>query len=749
MGILDTNLCAPLNQSVHQVELSNNPLDLHVPAVPASTTLYFNKGGCYVLHYVLTGNKEYEYNALSPQVMWVYYNNSALDGPSLASAEFSSSGSQIYVTFGSETDRAQKQGVFPCQQLLDFEGSTRAGCRWSNSTTVVVVLDSKATVVPGDDITLVADTVKARCPPRRRCDNWPYSAASTASITSNPSPVMPSAEIAYAPSMGYCSELVVDASRSTGGGGRSLYYKWTVKEKLGGSIFVENANISSYLNTKANPPAPSSVMFSDISKYKVIEFGLPRLAIPNVYLKKSAVYEIILTLANFMGGTTYSQAMYINVVGELAIPSVKISPFSTSISRSEPLSLFADAKISKCSSATSLSYTWRVGGGGVSSSSSDPRYFRVGVNKLQAGKTYSINCTVTDNTGVLNSASATVIVKRSAIDVAIAGGNRVIGSGTPLVLDASSSIDPDSDEVAAKAMRFNWTCTLGGSSFGQPCLGYASDGISLQPLTIAGVKPSVGFLPQGAYIFSVVGTTKDGRTASASATITVVAGRPPSVNINIQCDATTSTTCSLARINPSKKLTISGYANISSTSSRKMTPYVSEWTNEEGVFNDGKSLKAVTSSPLSNTAQAADGMLFYSLVIKQDSFMDGSSYTFRLRVTNKAEASSSAYAEISFTTNAAPTSGTFAVTPSKGYVLTTSFSLIDEGWVDDADDYPLSYSFYYTNPSDTDKKRNTITSGSLYASTSTILPEVRVLVHKIVLNQATEVCYKLSLTLSF
>jgi len=62
----------------------------------------------------------------------------------------------------------------------------------------------------------------------------------------------------------------------------------------------------------------------------------------------------------------------------------------------------------------------------------------------------------------------------------------------------------------------------------------------------------------------------------------------------------------------------------------------------------------------------------------------------------------------------------------RGYVLTTTFSLIDADWVDDTDSYPLYYSFYYSDPSDIDQKQDTITAGSLYPTTSTMLPEVRI-----------------------
>ena len=451
--------------------------------------------------------------------------------------------------------------------------------------------------------------------------------------------------------------------------------------------------------------------------------------IPTRYLIRSATYEIILTLTNFLGATSSSTPIYVGVVAERALPSVKISPSSASIYRSEALDLFADATISTCSDATSLSYAWHVSGGngaGIAPFSSDPRHFRVAANKFVAGNTYSINTTVTDSAGNANTASATVTVKRSAIDVSISGGNRAVGASTALTLDASGSNDPDSDD-GAQSISFNWTCSRGDVNFGQPCLAYASDGgWSLSPLSLIGMKPYVGYLPQGTYTFTVIGTTKDGRSDSAATTIVVVGGTPPSVKVDVQCD--TGSSCNLARINPSKKVIIEGYANVTSSShagSSRKPLYVAQWTNEEGTFNDGKSFTSATSSSLSQTVQAMSGMLSFSLVLKGDSLVDGSSYTFRLTVASRTDPTSSGYSEISFMTNAAPTSGTFDVTPLRGHVLTTSFSLSDEGWVDDADDYPLYYSFYYIDPSDPKQKVNNLAANSLYPSISTLLPEVR------------------------
>ena len=53
----------------------------------------------------------------------------------------------------------------------------------------------------------------------------------------------------------------------------------------------------------------------------------------------------------------------------------------------------------------------------------------------------------------------------------------------------------------------------------------------------------------------------------------------------------------------------------------------------------------------------------------------------------------SSYADVAVVVNAPPTTGAFTATPAAGEVLITDFDLACVGWVDDADDLPLRYSF--------------------------------------------------------
>lgn len=68
------------------------------------------------------------------------------------------------------------------------------------------------------------------------------------------------------------------------------------------------------------------------------------------------------------------------------------------------------ASISECSLAKTLSYRWSLIGPSAlfSSTSWDPRAFRLPPNSLEAGTTYNVTVTVTDNLGQASNASTQV-----------------------------------------------------------------------------------------------------------------------------------------------------------------------------------------------------------------------------------------------------------------------------------------------------------------------------------------------------
>ena len=84
-----------------------------------------------------------------------------------------------------------------------------------------------------------------------------------------------------------------------------------------------------------------------------------------------------------------------------------------------------------------------------------------------------------------------------------------------------------------------------------------------------------------------------------------------------------------------------------------------------------------------------------------------------------------AFGEVVLTVNSPPSAGVMTVTPSTGYSLQTSFVGTQSGWIDDVEDYPLSYDFLYQLTSNVVVGQPTvftIISSSALSSASTVLP---------------------------
>ena len=66
-----------------------------------------------------------------------------------------------------------------------------------------------------------------------------------------------------------------------------------------------------------------------------------------------------------------------------------------------------------------------------------------------------------DASGQNNSASVTIAVGKSTLVALIDGGDRTVGATSALVLDATESYDPDTEELtgANAGLSFTWSCT--------------------------------------------------------------------------------------------------------------------------------------------------------------------------------------------------------------------------------------------------------------------------------------------------
>ena len=86
----------------------------------------------------------------------------------------------------------------------------------------------------------------------------------------------------------------------------------------------------------------------------------------------------------------------------------------------------------------------------------------------------------------------------------------------------------------------------------------------------------------------------------------------------------------------------------------------------------------------------------FPLVIKATALVPGLRYKFRLSAFFIGS-STTAFSEWGFTTNEPPRPGFLQVEPQSGMAMMDAFDLHALSFTDDADDFTLTYTFYYTD----------------------------------------------------
>jgi len=317
---------------------------------------------------------------------------------------------------------------------LTFVGASAATCFWVSRTAIVATLGRSATIVPGDSVVISSEAgIRSGPCGYQDCSCWNATSNAVEVEAPNP-PVLVSAAVEAPTSVGICSSLVVSAAGSSGGGGRDLTYSWSV------NVSEPSANCTARLLKVALGATASSAVAT-----------LPRAAVePCAGATLSASVEV----SNFFGERSVVTKSVKVLHG--AAPEIKIvggSDLRTLASRK--IQLRADAKRVSCdgeaSTSSSLSFLWTVSrkergkssfGLAPASTRSDPRVYELNPFSLSAGDELALTVTVFDGP-INNSAVGTLIVEPSDLVAVIEGGDRTVDQLSDLILDASSSYDPD------------------------------------------------------------------------------------------------------------------------------------------------------------------------------------------------------------------------------------------------------------------------------------------------------------------
>ncbi|EQC32208.1 hypothetical protein SDRG_09960 [Saprolegnia diclina VS20] len=413
--------------------------------------------------------------------------------PRLLSAMFADSGASLIVTFSRAVDLSGfSASSFVCDRVFE---TARFGlgpvCTWTTTSTVVIGLGLGATVVPLAPCTVLAGLKSTST-----------STLSMASMTVSVQPPLnapvPVVSIAGATSLGACDDLVLDATATSGSGGRPMAWRWACVVEL--------------------TQQPCNGSLAQISA------STQAIRVPATELIVGVGYRIHLNCTNYFGLSGASTLLVTKSTS--ALPSVYMDgPSAVRVAYSNPIVLSGVAVAPTCNSSSSdsaaLQLSWTIREAAAPTSTSrNPRQVIWPARSLPPG-TYTVSFQAATSSGGTNTAIVALEIVRSGLVATIVGGSsRTVGAGVDLVLNGSLSHDPDA-VGSNPPLTFFWNCTN------------PSTGALLALLN--GTTPVVpkSFLAVGTTLFVTltVSDANTNRQESTSTTITVVAGTPPMVEI--------------------------------------------------------------------------------------------------------------------------------------------------------------------------------------------------------------------------
>ena len=144
-----------------------------------------------------------------------------------------------------------------------------------------------------------------------------------------------------------------------------------------------------------------------------------------------------------------------------------------------------------------------------------------------------------------------------------------------------------------------------------------------------------------------------------------------------------------AKSNPSLKLLLTG------TVGPADLDVDTTWSLTSGGLASGGALADAASTAVTGSFAAGVTGTMY-LVLPAGSLTAGATYQFQLSaIYTDVRDATPGYSALTVSVNSPPSSGTLALDPRDGVVMETAFDYACAGWVDDATDLPLLYSFFY------------------------------------------------------
>ena len=625
--------------------------------------------GTFLVSLIVTGQDQSTFTTATTLVH-ILSVDQPLQAPRLLSSAFDSSGGYFTIKFDRPTDQAGiKADKWSCDDLFTFTGSNTTTCSWTSQSTIKATFAdiTASTLMPKAVVLVKGNLLRAACRSGTSCaDNVGMNSdanSDSLTIVQRPAyPMSPSLLVSIPALLGACNDLFIDLSASTGSGGRPWSsVAWTALAEIG-----DTTELTAFLTNNFD----HSSNFVTVPRSMLIQ----------------TTYSIGVTVTNFLGDSASSSSTVI-VSGDPNLPTASIlGSLSRTIKASDSLTIPGSAMVSKCGSSYSLGYTWTLtnSSGALLTSkftSTDPRKYVAPVYSLNAGSFYKVtlNLILLSQNGLPLSSlytAANIYVKHGNVIAAVRGGYmREVSIDRVLTLDASISSDEDTS-TGSETLLFSWTCTIASlTDFGSSC--------DFSSMNVATSSSSVFILPANQmvlstkYIFTVIATSKDGRSASKNVLITALLPGSPVVFSNI----------TLTKFNLDSVLSIPGtvFSNVST---------VATWT----AYYDGVLVpldKSMTKQTIIFTRKESASLINYPLAVSPNAFVAGRTYSFRLSAYPVNNPALLAKTEVVLTVNSPPIGGKTSVSPQKGFAFETDFTITSTRWSDDISDYPLSYSFFY------------------------------------------------------
>ena len=609
-------------------------------------------------------------------------------------------GGIVYINFDTATDKANLKGIFDCGWLLapdtvaKLAGSASAPhCTFVNASRVAAFLGNGATIQMNEKIAIApsvkrglrrltgcADSAFPNGSLTRLCFFTSQGAGNSVRVNRPSNPVAPVAVLKGPSVLGPCDDLLLDASSSYGSAGREMQFYFGLRPGSPNDAAVRalifKASHAPYSTNKIALPSKSMAQGANYSFVVSLSwihlFFLTYISIEADADAADLIFSQ-LRIVNFLDVEDETELFVSKASDSSPVVQIQGPPTRQAFS-SRPFKLRGDVSLSNCSGASdpTLDLQWSIvsiAPWGIQAPPLDPqteqtRALYVPANALSPGYTYTFQLLASSAVRPAEAGADTVDVycSFSPLVAVIDGGSRTVSALDALALDATQSHDlDDSASAASHPLMYSWGCETegGGACFRD------TEGVLLQ--SAARIALRAGTLVPGAYRFSVNVTKEPGpRRASTAVDVWVYPGRVPAVGISPLASPV---------VNPGVRLVLAG--QLAAGAGPNATTL---WTQTDG--EDVLAYPALVSTQLG----------LPSLSIRPGVLVAGQAYAFRLTARDGA---AWGFAELRFTVNAPPTSGSFAVSPTAGRGLADAFTLECRDWADSAEDMPLAYEFRY------------------------------------------------------